>query len=72
MLIPRPETEILIDKVVEITKDMDSIRIAEIGTGSGIISIMLAKLLKNSKIIATHTISHKALEVAQISQKCTK
>ncbi len=68
VLIPRPETEILIDKVICTCKDLKSPTIAEIGTGSGIISIMLALLLPNAKIIATD-ISKDALEVAKINAK---
>ena len=65
-LIPRPETELLIDEVLEITKEIEKkrITIAEIGTGSGIISIILAKFLKNVKIIATD-ISKDALKIAK-------
>ncbi len=63
-LIPRPETEILIDKSVEIAKQFSRPVIAEIGTGSGIIAIMLAKLLPDAKIIATD-ISSDALQVAR-------
>lgn len=64
VLIPRPETEILIDKVLENVEEDENIKIAEIGVGSGVISIILAKKLKNAKIVATD-ISQKALEVAR-------
>ncbi|NWF66057.1 MAG: peptide chain release factor N(5)-glutamine methyltransferase, partial [Campylobacterales bacterium] len=60
-LIPRPETELLIDEVLKIAKDGDTI--FEIGVGSGIISIMLALNLKNSNIFASD-ISLEALNVA--------
>ncbi|NOX15693.1 MAG: peptide chain release factor N(5)-glutamine methyltransferase [Epsilonproteobacteria bacterium] len=68
VLIPRPETELLVDEVVNICKDFKDLTIAEVGTGSGIISIMLAILLPNIKIIATD-ISESALEVAKINAK---
>lgn len=73
VLIPRPETEILVDKVLENVDNDDKLTIAEIGVGSGIISIMLAKKLKNAKIIATD-ISKKALEVARknIKKHCVQ
>jgi release factor glutamine methyltransferase len=61
-LIPRPETELLIDEVLKVAKDGNSI--AEIGVGSGIISITLSKKLKNSKIIGVD-ISENALQVAE-------
>ncbi|WP_151900099.1 MULTISPECIES: peptide chain release factor N(5)-glutamine methyltransferase [Sulfurimonas] len=64
-LIPRPETELLIDEVIKNVPDKKSaFTFAEVGVGSGIISIMLAKTFKNSKIIAVD-ISQKALDVAQ-------
>ncbi len=64
-LIPRPETELLIDEVIKSVPDKNSaLTFAEVGVGSGIISIMLAKYFKNSKIIAVD-ISPKALHVAQ-------
>ncbi len=65
-LIPRPETEILIDKVLEIVKKLDKefLTIAEIGIGSGAISVMLAKLLDNVQIFATD-ISSSAIEIAK-------
>jgi len=68
VLIPRPETELLIDEVIRFCKDLKEPTIAEIGTGSGIISILLAQLLPKAKIIATD-ISKDALEVAKINAK---
>ncbi len=63
-LIPRPETEILIDRVVEISKKFKNPKVAEIGIGSGIISIMLAKLIPNIEITATD-ISQEAIQIAK-------
>ncbi len=64
-LIPRPETELLIDEVIKNVPDAESaLTFVEVGVGSGIISIMLAKHFKNSKVIAVD-ISEKALHVAQ-------
>jgi len=68
-LIPRPETEILIDKVLENIDDINApINFVEVGVGSGIISIMLAKKLRNAKFIAID-ISKDALEIAKINIK---
>jgi release factor glutamine methyltransferase len=65
VLIPRPETEILLEKAVEILKDRkESLKVLEIGTGSGIISVMLALLVENIKIIAVD-INEKALDLAK-------
>ena len=69
VLIPRPETEILVENAFDILKDeKDEKIVLEIGTGSGIISVMLALLLKNIdkniKIIAVD-INPKAIELAK-------
>ena len=53
VLIPRPETEILIDLVAEIIEQEKLTSIAEIGVGSGAISVVLARKFPNLKIIAT-------------------
>ncbi|MBE0513354.1 peptide chain release factor N(5)-glutamine methyltransferase [Sulfurimonas sp.] len=64
-LIPRPETELLIDEVLKNIADKNAnITIAEVGVGSGIISIMLAKFLPNANIIAVD-ISEVALGIAK-------
>ena len=67
VLIPRVESEILVQKALDIAKKFNSMSIAEIGVGSGIISISLALELKNAKIIASD-ISPKALEFARINR----
>lgn len=63
VLVPRPETELLVDLVCAKIKDMKNPRVLEIGVGSGIISIMLAVLNPDISINATD-INVKALEVA--------
>jgi len=63
-LIPRPETELLINEVLKNIEDKEAkLTIAEVGVGSGIISIMLCKFLPNAKFIAVD-ISQAALSVA--------
>lgn len=64
VLIPRPETELLVEAVFELIKNKDDISILDIGTGSGAIAISLANKLMNSKITAID-ISEKALLVAK-------
>ena len=65
VLIPRPETEILLENALEILKEKNSsLKVLEIGTGSGIISVMLALLIDDIKIIAVD-INEKALELAK-------
>jgi release factor glutamine methyltransferase len=66
-LIPRPETELLIDEVIKNIPDKSSsITFAEVGIGSGIISITLAKHFLNAKFIAVD-ISKDALVIAKIN-----
>lgn len=66
-LIPRPETELLIDEVIKNVEDKNrNLTFAEVGVGSGIISIMLAKTFPNAKIIAVD-ISQDALNIAKIN-----
>ena len=65
VLIARPETELLIDNAIEIlNKKQETVTVVEIGTGSGIISVMLALLVKDIKIIAVD-INEKALSLAK-------
>lgn len=63
VLIPRPETEILIDLANDYIGGRD-LKVAEIGTGSGIISTVLAVLNSNLKIIGTD-INPKAVELSR-------
>ncbi len=63
VLIPRPETEILVEETMRICRDRRCGRILEIGTGSGAISVALAATLKGIEITATD-ISAEALRVA--------
>ena len=64
VLIPRPETELLIDKVVKVAQDMQDLKIAEIGVGSAVISIMLSKLLPNISYIVASDINPQAIELS--------
>ena len=65
VLIPRPETEILVDKAVELARELpQNAHIVEIGCGSGIISIMLSLLLPEAKLTAVD-ISMDALNVSK-------
>lgn len=64
VLIPRPETETLVEVVIEELTDKENPRIIDLGTGSGAIAISLAANLKSSFIYATD-VSSEALEVAK-------
>lgn len=64
VLIPRPETEILIDLVAEIIEKENIRNIAEVGVGSGAISVVLARKFPALNIIATD-ICDTPIKVAQ-------
>ena len=66
-LIPRPETELLVEKLAKIFKDK-KISILDIGTGSGCIIISLLSCLNKSTGIAID-ISKKAVDVAKKNAK---
>src|SRR3979490_1377141 len=66
VLIPRPETEHVIQTVLPLARDMKSRRIVDVGTGSGCIALALAKELPNAGIYAVD-ISSAALEIARMN-----
>lgn len=63
VLIPRPETEELVDWVKTSVADMNP-RILDVGTGSGCIPVMLKKLIPNATVLAVE-LSESALAVAR-------
>ncbi len=68
VLIPRPETERLIEKAISLTQVHDISRIADIGTGCGAIAVSLAVNLPAVTVYATD-VSAAALEVARSNLK---
>lgn len=64
VLIPRPETELLVRETIKRISSYQKGKIIDIGTGSGCIAIMLKKFLKNFEIIGID-ISDDAIQVAQ-------
>ena len=63
VLIPRPETEELVQRIVEQYKGK-RVKIWDVGTGSGCIAVSLSKLLPEAEVYATD-ISEEALQVAR-------
>ncbi len=64
VLIPRPETELLIDETLRRVSHTQPIRIADVGTGSGAIAVTLALALPQAEVWALD-ISEPALAVAR-------
>ncbi len=64
VLIPRPETEILVETILKSVEKDSALNILDIGTGSGIIAISLAKNLPASSITAIDS-SDSALVIAK-------
>jgi release factor glutamine methyltransferase len=68
VLIPRPETEELVNMIIEKYKSYSNLSIIDIGTGSGAIAISIAKFLPNNTIYATD-FSEKALKICKINSE---
>ena len=64
VLIPRPETELLVEEALRSATDLDHPLIADVGCGSGIIAISLAAELPQSQVVALD-LSRPALDVAR-------
>lgn len=71
VLIPRPETEQLVTLIIENISKNKTCSILDIGTGSGIIAISLAKFLPYSQVTAMD-VSIKALEIAALNARNNK
>ncbi len=64
VLIPRPETEELVNLIIQENDNKHKLNILDIGTGSGAIAVCLSKHFNNSKVFALD-FSSKAIEIAK-------
>ncbi|MGB0896392.1 MAG: peptide chain release factor N(5)-glutamine methyltransferase [Flavobacteriaceae bacterium] len=67
-LIPRPETEELVDWILKDNSNKNKLTVLDVGTGSGCIPISLAKHMKQASVVSMD-VSEEALEVATFNAK---
>lgn len=63
VLIPRPETELLVEEAIRLARAKPGTRAADVGTGSGCIAVALAHDVRDCRIVATD-VSYDAVHVA--------
>ncbi|MDC0949011.1 peptide chain release factor N(5)-glutamine methyltransferase [Gammaproteobacteria bacterium] len=64
VLVPRPETELLVDRAIDMIDGVSTPRIADLGTGSGAIALAIAAARPDAEIVATD-LSPEALQYAR-------
>lgn len=65
-LIPRPDTEVLVNVAAEKAIALESSAIVDLGTGSGIVAILIARLCPRAQVTAVD-VSSVALDVARVN-----
>lgn len=68
VLIPRQDTECLVEETIKIAKKVNAKKFLDLCTGSGIIAVSIAKYIKDSNVTALD-ISANALEIAKLNSK---
>jgi release factor glutamine methyltransferase len=64
VLIPRPESELIVEEALVRLRDVDAPRLADVGTGSGCLGLSIARTLPRARVLASD-ISREALAVAR-------
>src|SRR5690606_33075027 len=64
VLIPRPETQLLVEKAVSLIREKPTARVLDLGTGSGAIAVSIALACPEARVVATDY-SAEALDVAR-------
>ena len=76
-LVPRPETEILTERAIELLRELEAPLIADIGTGTGCIAIALATNLPQARVVATDasevvlSLAEENLELHELQSQAT-
>ena len=68
VLVPRPDTEVLVDRAIELLTDTTGARVVDLGTGSGAIALAVKQACPNAAVLATDT-SEAALAVASANAR---
>lgn len=66
VLIPRPDTETLVEQALDFLKDKTTARVLDMGTGSGAIALSIAHFAPQTQVFASD-ISEEALAIAQVN-----
>ncbi|MGI9036605.1 MAG: N5-glutamine methyltransferase family protein, partial [Pyrinomonadaceae bacterium] len=68
VLIPRPETELLVENAIQILKDIKNPRFCEVGSGSGCISVSILHTIKSATAVGLE-ISDAALKISELNAR---
>jgi release factor glutamine methyltransferase len=71
VLIPRPETEVLVERCLELLAGVDEPRVLDIGVGSGAIALAIADERRDARVVATES-SADALAVAEANKRAVE
>lgn len=69
VLIPRPETELLVEQALQRIPHSTGCRVADLGTGSGAVALAISQARPNARVLATDA-STAALDVARANAAC--